>query len=106
MKTVILMNQVGASQISVLNESETHSTSTSPKMVEKVITTLDSSKVSHLDCIPMVVHKNFEPLLKSSNKTFGKVWHAGFPQKLKFMECLFIFQVGKTQLVSHMLIML
>ena len=32
-------------------------------MVKKVITNLDSSKASGLDCIPMVVLKNCEPEL-------------------------------------------
>ena len=32
-------------------------------MVKKVITSLDSSKVSGLDCIPVVVLKNCEPKL-------------------------------------------
>ena len=32
-------------------------------MVKKVITNLDSSKVSGPDCIPVVVLKNFEPEL-------------------------------------------
>ena len=34
-----------------------------PKMVKKVITNLDSSKASLLDCIPVVVLKNCEPEL-------------------------------------------
>ena len=34
-----------------------------PKMVEKVITNRESSKASGLDCIPVVVLKNCEPLL-------------------------------------------
>ena len=34
-----------------------------PKMVKKVITNLDSSKASPLDCIPVVVLKNCEPEL-------------------------------------------
>ena len=32
-------------------------------MVQKVITKLDSSKMSGLDCIPVVVLKNYEPEL-------------------------------------------
>ena len=37
--------------------------SVTPKMVEKVITNLDSSKASSRDCIPVVVLKNTEPEL-------------------------------------------
>ena len=37
--------------------------SITPKMVEKVITNLDSSKASVPDCIPVVVLKNCEPEL-------------------------------------------
>ena len=37
--------------------------SITPKMVKKVITNLDSSKVSGPDCIPLVVLKNCEPEL-------------------------------------------
>ena len=40
-----------------------HNISIIPKMVEKVITNLDSSKASGPDCIPVVVLKNCEPEL-------------------------------------------
>ena len=40
-----------------------HNISVTPKMVQKVIANLDSSKVSGLDCIPVVVLKNCEPEL-------------------------------------------
>ena len=40
-----------------------HNISITPKMVKKVITSLDSSKVSGPDCIPVVVLKNCEPEL-------------------------------------------
>ena len=40
-----------------------HDISITPKMVKKVITNLDSSKASGLDCIPVVVLKNCEPKL-------------------------------------------
>ena len=40
-----------------------HNISITPKMVKKVITSLDSSKESALDCIPVVVLKNCEPEL-------------------------------------------
>ena len=40
-----------------------HNISVTPKMVKKVITNLDSSKVSGPDCIPLVVLKNCEPEL-------------------------------------------
>ena len=35
--------------------------SVTPKLVKKVITNSDSSKVSHPDCIPVLVLKNCEP---------------------------------------------
>ena len=38
-----------------------HNISITPKMVKKVITNLDSSKASGLDCILVVVLKNCEP---------------------------------------------
>ena len=38
-----------------------HNVSVSPKMVEKVMTNLDSSKTPSCDCISVVVLKNFEP---------------------------------------------
>ena len=40
-----------------------HNISITPKMVNKVITNLDSSKASGPDCIPVVVLKNCEPEL-------------------------------------------
>ena len=40
-----------------------HDISVTPNMVGKVITSLDLSKVSGLDCIPVVVLKNSEPEL-------------------------------------------
>ena len=40
-----------------------HNISITPKMIEKVITNLDSSKASGPDCIPVVVLKNCEPEL-------------------------------------------
>ena len=40
-----------------------HNISITPKMVKKVITNLDSSKVSGPDCIPVVVLRNCEPEL-------------------------------------------
>ena len=38
-----------------------HNISVTPKMVKKVITNLDLSKVSDPDCIPVIVPKNCEP---------------------------------------------
>ena len=38
-----------------------HNISVTPKMVKKVITNLDLSKTSGLDCIPVLVIKNCEP---------------------------------------------
>ena len=40
-----------------------HNISVTPRMVKKVITNLDLSKVSGPDCIPVVVLKNCEPEL-------------------------------------------
>ena len=40
-----------------------HDVSVTPNMVGKVITNLDLSKASGLDCIPVVVLKNSEPKL-------------------------------------------
>ena len=40
-----------------------HNISVTPKMVKKVIMSLDSSKTSGPDCIPLVVLKNCEPEL-------------------------------------------
>ena len=37
--------------------------SVTPKMIKKVIMNLDFSKTSGLDCIPVVVLKNYEPEL-------------------------------------------
>ena len=38
-----------------------HNISVTPKMVKKVVTNLDLSKVSDPDCIPVIVPKNCEP---------------------------------------------
>ena len=38
-----------------------HNISITPKMVKKVMTSLDSSKTSGSDCIPVVVLRNCEP---------------------------------------------
>ena len=40
-----------------------HNISVTPKMVKKVITNLDLSKTSGLDCIPVVILKNCDPEL-------------------------------------------
>ena len=40
-----------------------HNTSVTPKVVKKVIMSLDFSKASGPDCIPVVVFKNCEPEL-------------------------------------------
>ena len=42
------------------NNRKLHNISVTPKMVKKVITNLDSSKASGLDCIPLVVLRNCE----------------------------------------------
>ena len=49
-----------------------HNISITPKMVKKVITTLDSSKASGLDCIPVVVLNNCEPELSYILSKFFK----------------------------------
>ena len=43
--------------------SKLHNISVTPKMVKKIITSLDLSKASGPDCIPVVVLKNCEPEL-------------------------------------------
>ena len=45
------------------SRTKLHNISITPKMVKKVLTNLDSSKASGLDCIPVVVLKNCEPEL-------------------------------------------
>ena len=40
-----------------------HNVSLTPKVVKKVVTNLDSSKVSSPDCIPVAVPKNYLPEL-------------------------------------------
>ena len=40
-----------------------HNISVTPTMVKKVITNLDSTKASSLDCVPVVILKNCEPEL-------------------------------------------
>ena len=40
-----------------------HNISVTPKMVKKVITNLDSSKVSETDCVPVALLKNCKPEL-------------------------------------------
>ena len=42
-----------------------HNISVTPKMNKRVITNLDSSKVSGADCIPVVFVKNFEAVRTS-----------------------------------------
>ena len=53
-KTLILMNLVSLYQLSL----KLHNISITPKKVKKIITNLDSSKVSNPDYIPVVVRKN------------------------------------------------
>ena len=40
-----------------------HNISVTPKMVEKVMTSLDLSEMPGPDCIPVVLLKNYEPEL-------------------------------------------
>ena len=49
--------------LSSRNNLKLHNISVTPKMVKKVITNLDLSKASGVDCIPVVVLKNCEPEL-------------------------------------------
>ena len=65
-----------------------HNISVTPKMVQKVIANLDSSKVSGLDCIPVVVLKNCEPelsyiLAELFNKCMKEPY---FPDCWKFLS--------------------
>ena len=55
LKNLILIIQVSLSLLKL------HNISVTPKMVQKVLTKIDSSKGSGPDCIPVVVLKNCEP---------------------------------------------
>ena len=71
-----------------------HNMSITPKMVKKVITNLDSSKASGLDCIPVVVLKNCEPersyiLAKLLNMFLKK---SCFPDYWKVSSVILVFK--------------
>ena len=57
------MTQVSLPVFPSRNNLKLHNISVTPKIVKKVITNLDSSEASGLDCIPVVVLKNCEPEL-------------------------------------------
>ena len=65
LRTLILTIQVSISLhiFSSRTNLKLHNISVTPKMVKKVITNLDSSKTSGLDCIPVEVLKNWVPEL-------------------------------------------
>ena len=70
-----------------------HNISITPKMVNKVITNLDSSKASGPDCIPVVVLKNCEPelsfiLAKLFNKCLKSLVFRIVGRSLRWSLCL------------------
>ena len=71
-----------------------HNISITPKMVEKVITNLDSSKVSGPDCIPVVVLRNCEPELSYIlAKLFNKcLQESCFPDYWKVSSLVPVFK--------------
>ena len=81
-----------------------HNISITPKIVKKVITNLDSSKVSGPDCILVVVLKNFEPefsyvLAKLFNKCLNE---SCFPDCWKVSLVVPVFKnVGETSTAKN-----
>ena len=71
-----------------------HNISITPKMVKKVITNLDLSKASGLDCIPVMVLKNCEPELSYIlAKLFNKcLKESCFPDCWKFSLLVPVFK--------------
>ena len=63
LRTLILMALVSLFTCFPRTNLKLHNISITPKMVNKVIMNLDSSKVSGSDCIPMMVLRNCEPEL-------------------------------------------
>ena len=59
-----------------------HNIFITPKTVKKVITSLDSSKASGLDCNNNKPEATWAVAIDTS-KAFSRVWHAGFPHKLR-----------------------
>ena len=62
-KSTNLVDSISVSVFPSRTNLKLHNISVSPKMVKKIITNLDSSKVSSPDCIPVVVLKDCEPEL-------------------------------------------
>ena len=65
------------------NNLKLYNISITPKMVKKVITSLDSTKASGPDCIPMVVLKNCQPEL---SYILAKLFNI-FPKESCFPDC-------------------
>ena len=62
LRTLILMTQVSPYLFFLSGTNlKLHNISVTPKKVKKDIMNLDLSKASGLDCIPVVVLKNYEP---------------------------------------------
>ena len=59
-KSTNLVDSISVSVFPSRTNLKLHNISVSPKMVKKIITNLDSSKVSSPDCIPVVVLKDCE----------------------------------------------
>ena len=81
-----------------------HNTSITPKMVNKVITNLDSSKASGPDCIPVVVLKNCEPELSYIlAKLFNKCLKGScFPDCWKVSSVVPVFKnVGESSTAKN-----
>ena len=74
------MTQLSLYQFSLSQTNlKLYNSSVTPKVVEKVITNLDLSKVSGPDCIPVVALKNWWPvsLLPVVSKVYGKLVNKG-----------------------------
>ena len=67
-----------------------HNTSVIPKMVKKVVISLDSSKASGLDCISVVVLKNCEPEL---SYVLGELFNKCLKES-SFPDCWNVSLVG------------
>ena len=81
-----------------------HNISITPKMVKKVITNLDLSKASGLDCIPVMVLKNCEPELSYIlAKLFNKcLKESCFPDCWKFSLLVPVFKnVGERSIAKN-----
>ena len=73
-----------------------HYTYVTPKMVKTVIMSLDLSKASGPDCIPVVVLKNCEPEL---SYILAKVFHKCFKVACRF-EISYIIEIKKSTFAS------